>query len=327
MTKLAVSCGDPAGIGPDICIKAFGTGKILQYKAVVFGDPDLIKERAIILDQNIDIQIYSGESEKELSDSVLWIKPHLINEEVIPGEPKAKYAKYIMGAFKDAIKKTISKEFDALVTGPINKEIMNAGGFNFKGHTEVLAEASDTSQVLMMLVNKNLKVALATTHVPLSKVPSLITTKHVRGCLEILNEDLKKYWGLKNPRIKVLGVNPHAGDGGYLGSEEEKVLKPLIEDLNKDGFNLVGPVSADTAFIDKYDTEKIDAVLAMFHDQGLPAIKTLGFGEIVNITLGLPFIRTSVDHGTAYDMAGKLKADESSILKAATLAKSMCDCS
>jgi len=323
MTKIAVSSGDPAGIGPDICIKAFGAGKEFEYKPVVFGDPNLFKDRAKDIDVKIDVQIYAGENLRDLSSKSLWIKPHTLSEEAIPGCPNPKHAGYVMGSFMDSIECTLSSEFDALVTGPINKEVMNSGGYNFQGHTEVLAESSNTAKVLMMLASSELKVALATTHVALSEVTNLITAEHIKDCIEILNADLKKYWGINNPRIKILGINPHAGDGGYLGSEDQTVLKPAIKELRERGFNLIGPVSADTAFIKKYDNEKVDAILAMFHDQGLPVIKTLGFGGIVNVTLGLPFIRTSVDHGTAYNMAGNKEVDESSILEAASLAMSM----
>ena len=320
MTKLAVSSGDPAGIGPDICIKAFGTKNKLGYSPVIFGDPDLFKERALALDQKIDLQIYQGEDRELLSNDCLWIKPHNLKQSVVPGEPDATYAGYLMDLFKDAINKTISNEFNALVTGPINKELMNKGGVSFQGHTEVLARVSKTQKVLMMLASNEMKVALATTHISIAEVPKVITRNHLLSCLTILRDDLRTKWNISNPRIKILGLNPHAGDGGFIGKEDQEIIEPLVSELNKKDFNIVGPVSADTAFIRKYDNQKIDAILAMFHDQGLPVIKTLGFGNIVNITLGLPFIRTSVDHGTAYDMAGRDQVDASSMLEAANLA-------
>jgi 4-hydroxythreonine-4-phosphate dehydrogenase len=320
MTKLAISSGDPAGIGPDICIKAFGSKKKLDYSPVIFADPDLLRERSTLLSIETDIQVYNGENEKNLSDKCLWVKPHSLTHPVRPGIPNPSYASYVMKSFTDSIRLTMIKEFDARVTGPINKEIMNEGGIPFQGHTEVLAEVSETPKVLMMLANGEFKVALATTHVPIAAVPHLITQKHLEECIRILASDLKKNWNLKNPRIKILGLNPHAGDGGYIGSEDQEIIQPVVSKLNHEGYNLIGPVSADTAFIKKYDLEKVDALLAMFHDQGLPAIKALGFGEIVNITLGLPFIRTSVDHGTAYDMAGKNQVNENSMIEAAALA-------
>ena len=320
MTKLAVSSGDPAGIGPDICIKAFGSKTELHYSPVIFGDPNLFKERAKALGQKIDLQIYRGENEELLSNNCLWIKPHDLKQSVEPGEPDAFYAKYLLDLFEDAIYKTISNEFNGLVTGPINKELMNKGGVAFQGHTEVLTKFAKDKNVLMMLATKDMRVALATTHVSLAEVPKMITRNNLFKCLTTLRDDLRTKWKIKNPCIKILGLNPHAGDGGFIGKEDQEIIAPLVSELNKEDFNIVGPVSADTAFIKKYDDQRVDAILAMFHDQGLPVIKTLGFGKIVNITLGLPFVRTSVDHGTAYDMAGNDKVDESSMLEAANLA-------
>lgn len=320
MTKLAVSSGDPAGIGPDICIKAFGSKTKLDYSPVIFGDPNLFKERAKILGRKVDLQIYQGESEELLSNNCLWIKPHDLKQSVKPGEPDIFYAKYLIDLFEDAIDKTVSNEFNGLVTGPINKELMNKGGVAFQGHTEVLTRFAKDKNVLMMLATEDMRVALVTTHVSLAEVPEKITRSNLVNCLTILRDDLRTKWNIKNPNIKILGLNPHAGDGGFIGKEDKEIIAPLVSELNKKDFNIVGPVSADTAFIKKYDNQRVDAILAMFHDQGLPVIKTLGFGKIVNITLGLPFVRTSVDHGTAYDMAGNDQVDESSILEAANLA-------
>jgi 4-hydroxythreonine-4-phosphate dehydrogenase len=287
---------------------------------VIFGDPILFKERAKILGQKIDLQIYNGENEKHLSNDCLWIKPHNLKQPIKPGEPNSAYAGYLMDLFEDAIERTISNEFDGLVTGPINKELMNKGGVSFQGHTEVLARVSKTQKVLMMLASKDLRVALATTHISIAEVPKMITRENLLNCLTVLRDDLRTKWSIKNPCIKILGLNPHAGDGGFIGKEDQEIIAPLVYDLNQQDFNIIGPVSADTAFIKKYDDQKVDAILAMFHDQGLPVIKTLGFGKLVNITLGLPFIRTSVDHGTAYNMAGNDQVDESSMLEAANLA-------
>ena len=317
MIKLAVSPGDPAGIGPDICIKAFGQNKNLNFIPVIFGDVDLFQERAQNLE--VDVQVKEFKGQETLDDSSFWILPYPLEMKVEPGKPDPSYGDYLMKVLREATNLTLNKEFDALVTGPLNKELINKAGISFFGHTEVLAEISDTSKVLMMLTCDNLKIALATTHVPLSEVPELITYEHLCECLTILNNDLQNKWGCSNPCIKVLGLNPHAGDGGYLGKEDQEVIAPAIEYLKTKGLNLIGPVSADTAFIGK-DSEHIDAYLAMYHDQGLPVLKTVGFGNSVNITLGLPFIRTSVDHGTAYDMAGKKEVDENSLLEASSLA-------
>ena len=317
MIKLAVSPGDPAGIGPDICIKAFGQNKNLNFTPVIFGDVDLFQERAQNLE--VDVQVKEFKGQETLDDSSFWILPYPLEMRVEPGKPDPSYGDYLMRVLREATNLTLNKEFDALVTGPLNKELINKAGISFFGHTEVLAEISETSKVLMMLTCDNLKIALATTHVPLSEVPELITYEHLCECLTILNNDLQNKWGCSNPCIKVLGLNPHAGDGGYLGKEDQEVIAPAIEYLKTKGLNLIGPVSADTAFIGK-DSEHIDAYLAMYHDQGLPVLKTVGFGNSVNITLGLPFIRTSVDHGTAYDMAGKKEVDENSLLEASSLA-------
>lgn len=317
MIKLAVSPGDPAGIGPDICIKAFGLNKDLDFSPIIFGDINLFKERAQNLEVDIQIQEYKGQ--KDLDGKSFWIFPYPLDVSVEPGESNSNYGGYLIKVLKDATNLTLKNEFDALVTGPLNKELINKAGISFFGHTEVLADLSNTPKVVMMLTCDNLKVALATTHVPLSEVPKLITHEHLCECLTILNNDLKLKWGYTNPCIKVLGLNPHAGDGGYLGKEDQEIIAPAIEYLKAKGLNLIGPVSADTAFVRK-NSEQIDAYLAMYHDQGLPVLKTAGFGNSVNVTLGLPFIRTSVDHGTAYDMAGKKDVDEKSLLEASYLA-------
>jgi len=317
MIKLAVSPGDPAGIGPDICIKAFSPRDNLGFTPVIFGDMELFQERAENLRCPIKIKEYKGQ--KQLDSDSFWVSSYPLNKKIEPGIPDPSYAGYLLTILKEAVVRTMNKEFGGLVTGPLNKELINKGGINFQGHTEVLARLSNTPKVLMMLTSKTLKVALVTTHVPLSKVSDLISYEHICDCIKILRKDLELKWGYDNPCIKVLGLNPHAGDGGYLGKEDLEIITPAIKHLRGEGFNLIGPVSADTAFFKK-ETQKVDAFLAMYHDQGLPVVKTSGFGEAVNVTLGLPFIRTSVDHGTAYDMAGKKKVDESSLIEASLLA-------
>ena len=320
MIKIAVSSGDPAGIGPDICIKAFGQKKIYDFSPVIFGDKELFKSRAKTLGINADIQIYKGQ--EELSNDSLWIANQDCDLNIYPGKPDPNCANFIISNFQQAVKRTISKEFKAVVTCPINKEIINKGGINFTGHTEELAKLSKIDKVVMMLATQELKVALATTHLPLREVPEYITQDHIEETILIINNDLQENWKIKNPLIKVLGLNPHAGDGGFLGSEDQEILIPVIKKLNDMGLNISGPHSADTAFINNNQI-KPDIVLAMYHDQGLPVIKTIGFGKITNVTLGLPFIRTSVDHGTAYDMAGSIQADESSLIEAAKIAASI----
>ena len=322
MTKIAVSSGDPAGIGPDICIKAFGQKKSLAYRPVIFGNIDLLKARADEIKIKVDIKEYSGEDSNSLTDESLWVVDRPIRSEVKPGIPESSTAKYIMSIFEESVKNHI-KEFNAVVTCPINKELMNEGGVSFTGHTEELASLGNTKHVVMMLANEKIKIALATTHLPLSEVPSHINENLLINTIYIITQSLKNHWKLENPTIKVLGLNPHAGDGGYLGTEEKDIIGPTLDKLREQGLEIIGPVSADTAFVELDNTQKADAFLAMFHDQGLPVIKTMGFGETVNITLGLPFIRTSVDHGTAYDKTGTGQADESSLLAATEMAYSM----
>ena len=323
MTKIAVSSGDPAGIGPDICIKAFGNKKILSYKPIVFGNIDLFIERAKQINQEIDIREYKGEEEDSISNDFLWMVDMPIGVDISSSKPNPKSAEYIINIFEESVNKTISKEFDAIVTCPINKEIINEGGIPFTGHTEELAKLGKTNKVVMMLANQKIKVALASTHIPLNEVSDFINKGHIEEVVEIIHRSLRDYWSANDPLIKVLGINPHAGDGGYIGKEEKEVISPALQNLKEKGINTIGPISADTAFIEKDGTKKADAFLAMFHDQGLPVIKTMGFGETVNITLGLPFIRTSVDHGTAYDKAGLGSADESSLIAAMEMAFSM----
>ena len=322
MIKIAVSSGDPAGIGPDICIKAFGQKKIYDFYPVIFGNKELFKSRAQTLGIDVDIQVYKGQ-EEELSNDSLWMANQDCDLNVLPGKPDPDSSNFIISNFRQAVERTISEEFDAVVTCPINKEIINKGGIEFTGHTEELARLSKKERVVMMLATKNLKVALATTHLPLKAVPEHITLDHIEETILIINNDLQEKWKIRNPLIKVLGLNPHAGDGGFLGSEDQEILIPVIKKLNDMGLNISGPHSADTAFINKSNQTKPDAILAMYHDQGLPVIKTIGFGGITNITLGLPFIRTSVDHGTAYDVAGSIEADESSLIEATKTAASI----
>ena len=323
MTKIAVSSGDPAGIGPDICIKAFGNKKILSYKPIIFGNIDLFVERAKQINQEINIREYKGEEEDSISNDFLWMVDKPIGVDISSSKPNPKSAEYIINIFEESVNKTISKEFDAIVTCPINKEIINEGGIPFTGHTEELAKLGKTNKVVMMLANQKIKVALASTHIPLNEVSDFINKGHIEEVVEIIHTSLRDYWNANDPLIKVLGINPHAGDGGYIGKEEKEVISPALQNLKEKGINTIGPISADTAFIEKDGTKKADAFLAMFHDQGLPVIKTMGFGETVNITLGLPFIRTSVDHGTAYDKAGLGSADESSLIAAMEMAFSM----
>ena len=233
----------------------------------------------------------------------------------IPGQLQVANGRYVLATLARAAQGALSGEFAALVTGPVHKGIINDAGVSFSGHTEFFAEQAGCDQVVMMLATEGLRVALATTHLPLRDVADAITPASLTRTLQILHQDLRQKFGIAQPRIYVCGLNPHAGEGGHMGHEEIEVIEPVLATMRGQGMDLVGPLPADTLFQDKY-LRDADAVLAMYHDQGLPVLKYKGFGRAVNITLGLPFIRTSVDHGTALDLAGQGKAEMGSLLTA-----------
>ena len=312
MKKIALSPGDPAGIGPEICLKSLQ--EINNPKDFeLIGDIDFYRKLSKDLNLNL-----SFEETLHTKNSIL-VKNIKLDSEVISGSPNVANSKYTLDVLLTGSLGAINKEYAALVTGPINKKIINDYGFEFSGHTEFLADISQTKNVVMLLANSKVKVALLTTHIPLNKVSESISTKKIIETIKILNENLKRLWKIKNPKICVLGLNPHAGEGGFMGSEEIEIIEPAINALLSEKIRVEGPISADTAFI-KEKTSKYDAYLAMFHDQGLPVLKSMGFGDSVNITLGLPFTRISVDHGTAYELAGKNKADPSSFKRSMELA-------
>ena len=312
MKKIALSPGDPAGIGPEICLKSLQ--EIDNPKDFeLIGDIDFYRKLSKDLNLNL-----SFEETLHTKNSIL-VKNIKLDSEVISGSPNVANSKYTLDVLLTGSLGAINKEYAALVTGPINKKIINDYGFEFSGHTEFLADISQTKNVVMLLANSKVKVALLTTHIPLNKVSESISTKKIIETIKILNENLKRLWKIKNPKICVLALNPHAGEGGFMGSEEIEIIEPAINALLSEKICVEGPISADTAFI-KEKTSKYDAYLAMFHDQGLPVLKSMGFGDSVNITLGLPFTRISVDHGTAYELAGKNKADPSSFKRSMELA-------
>ena len=312
MKKIALSPGDPAGIGPEICLKSLQ--KINNPKDFeLIGDIDFYRKLSKDLNLNL-----SFEETLHTKNSIL-VKNIKLDSEVVSGSPNVANSKYTLDVLLTGSLGAINKEFAALVTGPINKKIINDYGFEFSGHTEFLADISQTKNVVMLLANSKVKVALLTTHIPLNKVSESVSTKKIIETIKILNENLKRLWKIKNPKICVLGLNPHAGEGGFMGSEEIEIIEPAINALLSEKICVEGPISADTAFI-KEKTSKYDAYLAMFHDQGLPVLKSMGFGDSVNITLGLPFTRISVDHGTAYELAGKNIADPSSFKRSMELA-------
>ena len=303
MTRFFISPGDPSGIGPEITLKALSKNKDIQNNFVLAGDKTLYLD--LIDRNNIDLNLID-ESSKEKG---VIFKHFPLQNKISFGKPDVANANYIIDILSHGALGCLKNEFNGLITGPINKELINQSGFEFSGHTEFLADISNVRKVVMLLMNRKLKIALLTTHIPLSEVPSKISNKNLEETISIISQEFKNTWKIENPSICLLGLNPHAGEGGYIGHEEEEILKPFVSSSKE---NVHGPISADTAFIEK-NIKKYDVFLAMYHDQGLPVIKSMGFGNTLNVTLGLPFIRISVDHGTAYEIAGKNKADFSSM--------------
>jgi len=324
--KIVITSGEPAGIGPDICLSlsSLNDKKFQQAELYVIADPVLMTERANQLGAAIDITIHHDTdrlSEYYESDK-LNIIPVALHSKTQAGALDKNNSHYVLQMLDIACDLCLQKKVDAMVTGPVQKSVINDAGIVFTGHTEYLAERSSTDlpiQPVMMLATDSLRVALATTHLPLKDVSRAITAESLTATLNILNSFLQQHAGIAEPAILVCGLNPHAGENGNLGDEEIRVISPVIESLKQHNMNLLGPLPADTLFTTKY-LQHADAVLAMYHDQGLPVLKFSGFGKAVNITLGLPFIRTSVDHGTALDLAATGKASNSSLLEAIAMA-------
>lgn len=307
--RIAVTPGEPAGIGPDLIISL--AQEAWDAQLVVFCDGEMLKARAAILGLPITLIPYTPEIDAIQSPGSLYIKQIDTTTEVVPGELNSDNGHYVVETLRQACHANMEEGFDAVVTGPVNKSIINKAGVSFSGHTEYFAHQSNTMDVVMLLSTEGLNVALATTHIPLEYVAKAITRERLHKVIHIINTDLKLKFGIPSPHIYVCGLNPHAGEGGHLGTEELMTIIPALESLREEGLNITGPLPADTIFQPKY-LDDADVVLAMYHDQGLPVLKYKGFGAAVNITLGLPFIRTSVDHGTACDLAGKGQADAGS---------------
>jgi 4-hydroxythreonine-4-phosphate dehydrogenase len=315
---LAITSGEPAGIGPDLC--AALPRLDCPARLVVLGDRNMIAARIHAVEPSVRILDYAvGNTPRAGSLEVLHVP---LARPVTPGRLDAANARYVLDVLDRAIVGCRSGEFAGMVTAPVHKGIICDGGVPFSGHTEYLAEATGTPLVVMMLVGGGMRVALATTHLPLKDVSAAITRNLLTDTLRILHADLRDRFGLVAPRILVAGLNPHAGEGGHMGREEIDVINPVLEALRAEGMDLRGPLPADTLFV-PHTLEQGDAVLAMFHDQGLPVLKHASFGGGVNVTLGLPIIRTSVDHGTALDLAGTGRADPGSLFAAVGLAISM----
>jgi len=307
--RLAVTPGEPAGIGPDLLIQLIQNG--CPHELVAIADPQMLQDRARQLGLALTLRPVE-DSPRPLAPGELAIEPCPLAVAAKPGHVDKQNAPAVIQSLDKAIAGCLNKNYSALITGPINKAVINDAGIPFSGHTEYLADHSNTEHVVMMLATEGLRVALATTHLPLSEVAAAITTEQLETCLRILQRELIEKFAIQQPHILVCGLNPHAGENGHLGREEITVITPLLEKLNAEGFNLSGPLPADSLFTAKY-LDNADAVLAMYHDQGLPVLKYQGFGKAVNITLGLPFIRTSVDHGTALELAGSGKASTGSL--------------
>ena len=305
--RIAITPGEPAGIGPDLLITL--AQQAWDAQLVVLADAKLLKERAKLLGLTINlIEFDENAPAKATPAGSVYIYQVNLGDDVELGVLNDANGQYVLDTLRIASEKNMDGTFDAVVTGPVHKGIINKAGISFSGHTEYFAQQSNTADVVMLLATEGLRVALVTTHIPLAYVSRAITEDRLTKVATILDLDLRTKFGIEKPRILVCGLNPHAGEDGHLGREEIDTITPTLDILRSQGMNLIGPLPADTLFQDKYLSEA-DAVLAMYHDQGLPVLKYKGFGKSVNITLGLPFIRTSVDHGTALDLAGTGTAD------------------
>jgi 4-hydroxythreonine-4-phosphate dehydrogenase len=333
---LAFTAGEPAGIGPDLAIHLALSKSSLP--CVIVADPEVLLERAELLNESVKIKIIDPKQTLNYQTPIfsgkgqLCCLPVTVKEKVVPGKLNVANASYVLKTIKTAVDLCQDGFFNALVTGPIHKGIINQAGLKisgpgvsehaFTGHTEYLAQLSHTSKVIMMLATEGLRVALVTTHLPLKDISKAITQELLTEIITLLNSELKSKFAIKYPRIAICGLNPHAGENGHMGREEIDTLIPVITKLQNQGMNLSGPIPADTIFTEKYLTQA-DTILAMYHDQGLPVLKYKGFGKAVNITLGLPFVRTSVDHGTALELAGKSQINSGSLFYAIDTALSM----
>ena len=318
---LVVTAGEPAGIGPEICLTL--AARAHASNIVVVSDPELLRARAEMTGIDVVItEIATDDIGKRLSDrGELQVLGFPFPQAVTCGQPTAANAATLLEGLRIAAQACLDGRFAGLVTAPLQKSIINDAGIDFTGHTEFLAELSATPQPVMLLVAGDLRVALVTTHLPLRAVPDALTQKRLRDVLQVLHLGLQSRFGLDAPNIVVCGLNPHAGEGGHLGGEDRDVIAPVVAELAARGMNVRGPVPADTAFSAASGNK--DVVVAMYHDQGLPVLKYASFGHAVNVTLGLPFVRTSVDHGTALDLAGSGKADPASLIAAVELAATL----
>ena len=321
--RIAVTPGEPAGIGPDLVLALAKNPWPAQLVAIA--DADMLGRRAAAL--NIDIELRKVDTETPIIEHAAGVLPvhHIpLRATEAAGQLDPANAEYVLATLRHACLGCMQNEYSAMVTGPVHKGVINDAGIAFSGHTEFLAALSGAALPVMLLVADRLRVALVTTHLALRDVADAIDAERLRAITTILNDDLKRRFGISEPRILVLGLNPHAGESGHLGTEEREIIEPVIAGLRAAGMQLSGPLPADTAFTEP-QLANADAVLAMYHDQGLPVLKNRGFGRAVNVTLGLPIIRTSVDHGTALDLAGTGNANAGSMRAALDLAIDLAD--
>ena len=320
MIRLAITVGEPAGIGPDICLELARTAQATDLELTFIGDAGHLSGRAAALGQAVRIEPFDPHQlAAAAAPGMLRVWQVDLPRPPPPGRPDPANALALLEGLDHAVAGCLAGRFDAVVTAPLDKGVICDAGIPFSGHTEYLAARTGTAQVVMLLVAGPLRVALATTHLPLREVPDALSIDGLAGTLRILDHDLRSRFGIARPRIAVCGLNPHAGERGHLGREEIDLIAPAIAAARAQGLDLTGPLPADT-LLTPARLAPFDAVLAMYHDQGLPVLKYAGFGQAVNVTLGLPIIRSSVDHGTAYDLAGTGKADAGSLRAAVTLA-------
>ncbi len=317
LPPLAVTAGEPAGIGPELCLQLADSDRAADV--VVIADPGMLEARAERLGRPVRLrQVDPDNPVARRAPGELRVLPLELPNPGVCGTPDPVNAEALLTGLRLGVQGCLDGSFRALVTGPMQKSVVNDAGIPFSGHTEFLAELTGTPLPVMLLVAGELRVALATTHLPLKDVPGRLSRDLLQSVMRVLHDDLRAKFGIAKPVILACGLNPHAGEGGHLGHEEQDIIRPAIEGLRAEGYDVRGPVPADTAFTPAAGAA--DAVLGMYHDQVLPVLKYAGFGHAVNVTLGLPIVRTSVDHGTALDIAGTGKADAGSLLAAVALA-------
>ncbi len=314
---LVISSGEPSGIGPDLCLQV--AQRVHEQPLVVLGDQVLLRQRAAQLGLDVQFHDYAARRTARPPAGHLFVQHIPLAHPVQPGKLDPANAPYVLDMLRCAVRGCLAGEFSAMVTAPVHKGIINDAGIPFTGHTEFLAQLTDTRQVVMMLAGGGMRVALATTHLALRQVADAITPALLESVLRIIRGDLQNRFGIARPRILVAGLNPHAGENGHLGREEIEVMIPVLDRLRAEGFDVSPPLPADTLFTPQR-LAQCECVLAMYHDQGLPVLKHASFGHGVNITLGLPIIRTSVDHGTALELAGTGRADAGSLFEAIEMA-------